>query len=404
MNDGAIARPTIVDADSHIVEPADIWTSRVAAKHRDAVPQVGVHPETGHHHWRIGSQWLWPVGHWGQAGSHEYPPKQPWEFEDIQRSAYDPRERLERMDEYGLDVQILYPNLIGFQAPLFASMGPELALECTRAYNDFLVEWCSPDPSRLIPIAMLPYWDREASVKEMERCIAAGHRGVLFANKFERVGLPSFVDPYWDPVYQAAQDLDVSINYHVGFAAPEISDRVIDTSILAQRDGAERPTDRAQWAAKLFSDQCALIGQLVMSGLCDRFPRLKFVSVETGFGHIPFYLEALDWHCGQYGITELELLPSEYFKRQCYGTFWFERTTLALLPQYPDNFMFSTDYPHPTSLSPGPCSTAERPADHVAHAFAHVDPDLAAKALSGNAATVYKLALDQARRGVELVG
>src|SRR5207248_748306 len=100
----------------------------------------------------------------------------------------------------------------------------------------------------------------------------------------------------------------------------------------------------------------------------DRFPRLKLVSVESGFGHVPFYLEALDWEWLTFGNTS-PLLPSEYFRRQCYGTFWFERTTLPLLAAYPDNFMFSTDYPHATSLSPGPASPADVPAEHVAHAF-----------------------------------
>ena len=96
------------------------------------------------------------------------------------------------MDEYGLDVQVLYPNIVGFQAPLLVEVGPEFALACTEAYNDFALEWSSADPNRLIPIAMLPYWDRDACVRELHRCVGRGYRGVLFANKFQRVGLPVF--------------------------------------------------------------------------------------------------------------------------------------------------------------------------------------------------------------------
>ena len=73
------------------------------------------------------------------------------------------------------------------------------------------------------------------------------------------------------------------------------------------------------------------------------------------------------------------MLPSEYFRRQCYGTFWFERVTLPLLETYPDNFMFETDYPHPTSMSPGPASPAELPRDHIAKHFADVPPDVTRK-------------------------
>src|SRR5262249_9762141 len=138
--------------------------------------------------------------------------------------------------------------------------------------------------------------------------------------------------------------------------------------------------------------QCDVLGSLLLSGLCERFPRLKLVSVETGFGQIPFYLEALDWQWKSQGNTSLPHLPSEYFTRQCYCTFWFDRVSLPLLGSYPDNFMFSTDFPHPISLSPGPASANTlMPSDWVRSAFAGIDPSITQKAISGNAAELYRL-------------
>src|SRR5262249_34333975 len=134
------------------------------------------------------------------------------------------------------------------------------------------------------------------------------------------------------------------------------------------------------------------IAAIVTSGLCERFPRLKFVSVESGFGYLTYLMESLDWHWKGYGARERhDMLPSEYFRRQCYGTFWFERQTLPLLQTYPDNFMFETDYPHPTAMAPGPASPADRPGDHILAAFADVPDDVARKALHDNAAAVYGL-------------
>jgi predicted TIM-barrel fold metal-dependent hydrolase len=99
----------------------------------------------------------------------------------------------------------------------------------------------------------------------------------------------------------------------------------------------------------------------------------------------------LDWHWSGSGLKS-ELLPSEYFARQCYGSFWFEKSTLPLLQVYPDNFMFSTDYPHPASLSPGPCGHTDKlPWEWVAEAFADIAPDVRAKALHGNAASLYHI-------------
>jgi predicted TIM-barrel fold metal-dependent hydrolase len=303
------------------------------------------------------------------------------------------------MDQYGIDVSLLYPNLVGFQAPVLAELGGDLALECIRIYNDFAVEWTSPDPNRLIAIAMLPYWDRDESIREMTRCVGLGHHGVLFANKFERIGLPDFCDSYWDTVYAAAQDLDISINYHIGFTSDWMADYTTPEAIAERRDGGRQARlNRALSTASSTVQLGDLVGQIVTSGVCERFPRLKFVSVESGFGYLPFYLEALDWSWRTGGATFTgELLPSEYFRRQCYGTLWFETTTLPLLEVYPDNFMFSTDFPHPTSLSPGPASPSYLPIDHIHKYYGKLDSQIRARVLGDNAAAIYKLDRNAAR-------
>ena len=205
--------------------------------------------------------------------------------------------------------------------------------------------------------------------------------------------MPSFVDPHWNPIYATAQELDLPINFHIGFAEIDL-DKMSASGIEARRtDVAELEGSAAALRlAKLLMGQTDWIGKLLMSGVCERYPRLTFVAVETGFGHLPFYLETLDWQVKGHGSKGLPLLPSEYFRRQCYGTFWFESLSLPLLKHYPDNFMFSTDYPHPTSLSPGPCGPTDlMPSEYVAQKYVDLDPALAKKVLSENAAAVYKL-------------
>lgn len=263
-----------------------------------------------------------------------------------------------------------------------------------RAWNDFMLEWCSADPGRLIPMAMLPFWDIDAAEVEMERCVNLGYKGVMFANKFERIGLPSFVSTHWDRLYAAAQDFDIPVNYHVGFGAHEDQMTEEDSPMGENLRNAspEELNNFARWPSAALMAQDDLLGQILLSGLCDRFPNLKIVNVETGFGHVPFYLESLDWHWRAYGSTDLPHLPSEYFKRQIYGTYWFEKETLETLHLYPDNFMFSTDFPHGTCLAPGPCAPTElTPAEYVADSHAALEPTIRDKALSGNAAAVYKL-------------
>jgi predicted TIM-barrel fold metal-dependent hydrolase len=378
----------VIDTDTHVSEPPDLWTSRMPDKFKDIAPHVEHNPDTGHSHWRVGDSWLMGPGFYAVAGWKEYPPDSPYEIEDVDPGSWNPNERLKRMDEYGIYAQVLYPNLIGFETPLFMQLGEQESLACVRAYNDFLTDFSSADPNRLVPIAMVPFWDLEAAVAEMTRARDNGHRGVLFANKYEQIGLPPFTADHWDPIYAAAQDLDMSINFHVGFSSSMDGAAKNMKMMLAHFDAGMA----ARGTAIGLMGNADTIAAIVTSGLCDRFPSLKFVSVESGFGFIPYLMESLDWHWKGYGAhLKSDMLPSEYFRRQCYGCFWFERGTLPLLDLYPDNFMFETDYPHPTSMSPGPCSPAELPSAHIKAAFENVPADIARKALHDNAARVYHL-------------
>lgn len=380
----------VIDTDTHISEPPDLWTSRVPAKWKDVVPHVERNPETGYQHWRIGDYWLMGTGFYAVAGWKDFPPHGPVDLdqEGVDAGSWDPAERLRRMDQFGIYAQILYPNLIGFETNQFIRLGHDVALACVEAYNDFQSEFASADPKRFVPITMVPFWDVEASVKEIERCTAMGHRGILFANKYEQIGLPPFFDPHWDPIYATVQDLGLSVNFHVGFSSSTDGSAASMKQLLANFSA---PAAALGTAIGLMSNGES-IAKIITSGLCDRFPRVPFVSVESGFGFLPYLLESLDWHWKGYGAArDHELLPSEYFRRQCYGTFWFETTTLPLLATYPDNFMFETDYPHPTSMSPGPASPAEQPNVHIAKHFADVPEDITRKVLHGNAARIYHL-------------
>ena len=114
----------------------------------------------------------------------------------------------------------------------------------------------------------------------------------------------------------------------------------------------------------------------MFGGVCQRFPDLKFVSVESGVGWIPFLLEAMDWNFHNSGVRkehpEFDLLPSEYFARQIYSCFWFERASAraAIEMLGADHVLFETDFPHPTGMTPGPASAAVAPREHLKRALA----------------------------------
>ena len=158
---------TIIDADTHVTEAPDLWTSRAPAAMRDRVPHV-VTEADGSQRWVVGeSKPMAVVGLTATAGvgSFKHPPKN---YEAMHPGAYDAQARLKYMDKMGIWAMVMYPNVGGFGAQQFLKLNdPELMLTCVQIYNDWQTEWASADARRLLPITSLPFWDVEAAVKDI---------------------------------------------------------------------------------------------------------------------------------------------------------------------------------------------------------------------------------------------
>ena len=209
----------IIDSDTHVTEPRDVWTSRMASKWKERVPRVERDPDTGDDVWIVDGEKAGVVGMTAVAGWRDPFPAHPPTYADCHPGSFDAQERLRYMDSLGIWAQVLYPNVGGFGTQAFAKMDDtELKLGCVRAYNDFLVDWASADSRRLLPIMATPFWDVEATVAEIERCAPLGHKGVLFTGEPEVHGLPFLADRHWDPVWAAAQAAGMSVSFHIGSA------------------------------------------------------------------------------------------------------------------------------------------------------------------------------------------
>ena len=381
----------VIDTDTHIIEPYDLWTSRVSVKKwGDKVPHVRWDPEEQEDAWYFGDTKLGTAAGAAMAGWHEFPPKHPRQWKDVAPSAWRAEDRLKKMDENGIYAQILYPNVAGFGAGQYLGLeDPELMLACVQAYNDWVAEWAKDSKGRLVPQAAMPFWDMDLCIKEMERAAKIGHKGVILTSEPQFFKQPKLTDPHWDRFWDACQDIQLPVNFHIG------SGDLSHYHLIDKRVG-----EHAAFAALpvLFTIQNAqVIAQLVMGGICHRHPGVNFVSVESGVGWLPFALDMMDWMWINGGVREsnpeMDLMPSEYFKRQIYGCFWFERRTLdsALQQLGPDNLLYESDFPHPTSMSPGPASQAVSPKQYIQEVLGEYPQDVVQKILYGNAARVYHL-------------
>ena len=379
----------VIDADTHLTEPVDLWTARMPDRFRDDAPRVLLHEPTGTWRWMVGDRWCSLVGNYSMAGWREFPPSCPPTLEEADPACYDAKARLAHMDANGIYAQVLYPIVIAFEGHAFMALKDEgLKLACVQTYNDYQIEFASIAPDRFVALAVLPFWDLDASLAEVRRCRGLGHRGILWAATLEKHGLPDFSDPHWDPLYAEAQDLGMSINFHVG-----VGNTAEEIEQAMNRESYDPAANTAR-SSMSFISNVRTIGLLLTSGVCDRFPRLDFVSVESGFGYVPFLLDSLDWQWVNANARRRypdRLLPSEYFRRQVYSMFWFESNSLELLPKYEDNVMFETDFPHPTSLHPGPASFAPSPAEVIRRDTEIVGEAVMRKVLQDNACRVYHI-------------
>jgi predicted TIM-barrel fold metal-dependent hydrolase len=233
-------------------------------------------------------------------------------------------------------------------------------------------------------MGVLPSWSVDACVAEAQRLSDLEVRGVNMTSDPQDLGSPDLGSRAWDPLWAACSDLELPVHFHIGASLTTMN-------FYGNYPWPSQHEDVALGigGTLLFVGNARVVVNVICSGLLDRFPNLKMVSVESGCGWIPFILEALDYEMAENAphlADELSLRPSEYFKRQMYATTWFERKQLASVVEAvgEDNIMFETDFPHPTCLFPDPLETAARN-------MVDLTPEVQRKILSENAVRLYRL-------------
>ena len=346
----------VIDTDSHWSEPYDLWTSRAPAKWRERVPQMV--ERSGKRRWwfdgdipiglPIASSVIDPDGE-KITGTAFFD----MDNEVVHRASFDPEARVAMLDHLGIHAQIMYPNVAGFGNQNFLKSPDEaLRLLSVEIYNDALAEFQTDTGQRVFGMALLPWWNLDAAVREIERAHANGLRGIVTCTNPEEAGLPDMGTKHWDPIWQTCSDLHMPVNFHIGSSKGNM-----DFFGRAPWPSFGEERKLAVGSANLFMGNARTVGNLIYSGIPERFPDLKFVSVESGVGWLPFFLEMLDHQLTETApneLADLSLLPSEYFRRQFFGCFWFERSTIKPTVDFLGNscLMFETDFPHPTSLYP----------------------------------------------------
>ncbi len=375
----------VIDVDTHVSEWYDLWTSRAPASLKDRVPRFVT--RDGVSRWIIEDDvFLAPAGansavmkDGSKINGMKFIES---ELPDVHEGAHDVKARLRYMDEAGLHAQIAYPNVLGFGGQKAMQVDQSLREVSIEIFNDAMAEMQAESGNRILPMALLPWWDVKKAVAEAERCQTMGLHGVNINPDPHTHGYPSLGHESWNPLWEVCTGLDLPVNFHIGSSD-------VAMSWYADASWPERTPDEqlALGGVMLFIGNLRVMANILMSKMLERYPTLKIVSVESGAGWVPYLLEALSYMSREAGLTHEPF--EDVFRRQIYACTFFERENLldTMRQVGIDNLLFETDFPHPACLFPDDL-------DHLEEPIASMSADERFKFFSGNAARVYNIPID----------
>ena len=383
------AQHRVISADSHMTEPANLWVDRLDEKFRDRAPRVIKKEGKAGYVFVAPGVPEFPVAGGFAAGRSGKELKeflaranQDDGYDGARPSGWDPVERIKDQDIDGVHAEVLYTTL---GMTLFGLHDADLQRACFSAYNDWLLEFCSHNPKRLIGAALISLEDLGDGVKELRRVAKNGLKGAMIW------GAPPRERPYtsreYDPFWAVAQELEMPLSLHVitGKKPPKSEEE----RKKVRTDARDQSFVRGYM--NLIHEVQRSLTDIIFSGVLMRFPKLKIVSAENDTGWIPHYMYRLDHAFEKFGALmsdPLDMKPSEYVRRQLWATFQDDPIGPMLFRYFgEDNFMWASDFPHTDSTWPNSLKVIEQD-------FEGVPAAVKRKIICDNAAKLYHIDLN----------
>ena len=367
--------PKIISVDDHVVEPQDLWTARLPKSMAAEGPRVerikgrfgdGARggwvedeDESGEWAdiWKFGKLEMALIPGFASAGmdldevGENYAPLT---YDQMRPGCYEQSARLADMAANHTDSSLNFPTFPRFCGQTFHEHPDrEMALECVRIYNDWMIdEWCAgAGYGKLIPMTLIPLWDPQLAAEEVRRCAAKGSFAVAFSENPAKLKLPSIFKGHWDPFFEACDETGTVVNLHIGSSS---------TFPLTSLDAP-----RAVSLALTYQGSSHALADWLTCGVLEKYKNLKVALSEGQIGWIPFLVEKLDrvWmDRPKYGnIENLPKPPSEYIPGRIYGCVFDDTIGLELRDKIGmDQIMFEVDYPHGDSTWPNTLAVLER--------------------------------------------
>jgi predicted TIM-barrel fold metal-dependent hydrolase len=347
----------VLDSDMHIMEPPDLWQRYTDERYRSKAP-VGItsanvrdlrmkHPD-GAAWGSLAARTTDSANNANKPGGQNFEKNQ-GTYGDHAARGWPPEAQLEAMDIEGLDMAVLFPTR-GLATLAEPDMDQELSAALSRAYNDWMYDFCAPAPERLIGAAMVSPFNMDDAVAEARRAVNDLGFKAVFMRANIMNGKP-WHDPFFEPLWNALEDLDTPICFHEssGSGARQVGEQFEPNFMLR----------------RVFSqpiEQMMALGSFVGGGVLERHPNLRAAFLEANCAWLPWLLWRLDEGYEREAdvfVPELKMAPTEYFKRQCWVSVEPDEEPAKYTIDWvgSDKMVFSTDYPHGDSKYPDAVSS-----------------------------------------------
>jgi len=356
-----MGKDRIISADSHVSIKDEAFFRHLAPRYQDAVLE--------------GRRAAMARMNMGGSGGGGMLAKERTHPAQGRAGEWDARERLKDMDIDGVEAEVLYCAVDAGASYYKLADGGRLA--AFQAFNNAALDFASADPMRLLPVYIVPAAEVEEAASEVKRLAAAGARALMLPSYPLDLGMKPYWDRSYDPLWATIQETGIPVSQHVNANAYLFQ--------ILRHD----PTPAKgifQSVPPIFMAE--IIASWIVSGLLQRFPRLKIILVEAGLSWIPYYLERLDTMVHRHGWDQMKMLdemPSAYWRRSMGATFEEDEFGVQLRHRIGvENLMWASDYPHPDSTWPESRQAIEK------H-FAGVPEGDRRAIAGGNAARMYRL-------------
>ncbi|ETD33306.1 amidohydrolase family protein [Williamsia sp. D3] len=366
----------LVSVDDHLIEHPNVWQDRLPRKYLEAGPRIieatgsetdqygfGQKVSAGSQVWTLEGKVYAQLGLNAVAGKpREEIGTDPVRFDEMIPGCYDPKARAADMELDGVQAAILFPSFPRFAGTLFGTLEDRgLALACTQAWNDYVIdEWVTPYPDRFVSMIILPHWNVQESIAELDRLARHDIRAVSFPENPAKLGHPSFHSDHWDPLWAVLQEREIVVCLHFGTSG----------QVTLTADDAPM----AVMSSLMGTNSMAAMSDLMFSPVFHNFPKLKVSLSEGGVGWIPWLLERADqvWERHRfYQNINQEMRPSEIFERNIWGCFIADQYGVDNRHRIGiDRLTWECDYPHSDSFWPNSRTVASNmfrdiPSDEV---------------------------------------